>query len=184
MNNKIIFSFVAGAAIGSVTTYFIVKDKFEKLAQTEIDSVKEAFSRLHADKKEYETIAAMYKEPISNAQFVCETEDYSDKETEIDAPYVISPDEVDEFGDYETIELIYYADGILADDGNEIIDDVEGTVGEDSLERFGEYEPDSVYVRNDKRKCDYVILLDERRYSDVTGPKTYRTVTNDPKQIP
>ena len=177
MNTKNIFSFIIGAAIGSVSTYFIVKDKYEKIAQDEIDSVKETFSKLRSDSEKHEELTNIYKQKVSNLQYVCnsvETPVENKEELKVDEPYVISPDEFTEFEDYETISLTYYSDGILADDNDEIIEDVEGTVGEDSLEHFGEYEPDSVYVRNDRRKCDYEILLDERAYSDIAGPITSR----------
>ena len=42
-------------------------------------------------------------------------------------------------------------------------------VGLDSLTHFGEYEDDSVFVRNDVMKCDYEILLDHRNYKDVAS---------------
>ena len=45
--------------------------------------------------------------------------------------------------------------------------DVENTIGIDSLNHFGEYEEDSVFVRNDIKKCDYEILLDESNYTGV-----------------
>ena len=45
--------------------------------------------------------------------------------------------------------------------------DVENTIGIDSLNHFGEYEEDSVFVRNDIKKCDYEILLDESIYTGV-----------------
>ena len=47
-----------------------------------------------------------------------------------------------------------------------IIEDVEGTVGTDSLTHFGEYEDDSVFVRNDEKQIDYEILLDSDKYYD------------------
>ena len=63
------------------------------------------------------------------------------------------------------ISLTYYSgNGVLVDDNEEQVDNVEELVGEDSLKHFGEYEDDSVYVRNDERKCDYEILLDESNY--------------------
>lgn len=37
--------FVLGAAVGSVATWQYVKKKYEQIAQEEIDSVKEIFSR-------------------------------------------------------------------------------------------------------------------------------------------
>lgn len=82
-------------------------------------------------------------------------------------PYVIAPEEFGEMDDYETVSLTYYSDGVLTDDFDNEIEDVEGMVGEDSLDHFGEYEDDSVFVRNDRYKTDYEILLDLRKYSDV-----------------
>ena len=86
-----------------------------------------------------------------------------------DVPYVISPEEFGEVG-YEQIELTYYGDGILADDDDEIIDDVEDVVGSYALTSFGKYEDDAVFVRNDARRCDYEILADHRDYNDVVRP--------------
>lgn len=83
----------------------------------------------------------------------------------IEAPYVISPDEFGEVG-YTQVSLTYYADGILADENGEIIDDVEEIVG-DALNHFGEYEDDSVFCRSDLKRCDYEILKDLNRYADV-----------------
>ena len=69
--------------------------------------------------------------------------------------------------DYERISLTYYADQVLVDENDEMIEDVEEMVGFESLNHFGEYEDDSVFVRNDAKKCDYEILLDQKLYSDV-----------------
>ena len=60
----------------------------------------------------------------------------------------------------------YFDDQIIADENLDIVDDIEETVGIDSLTHFGECEDDSVFVRNDERKCDYEILLDHRDYED------------------
>ena len=89
-------------------------------------------------------------------------------------PYVIPPDEFDELDGYEVISLTYYADGVLTDDYNEPVEDVENTVGSDSLTHFGEYEDDSVFVRNDNLKVDYEILADMRKYSDVVKIDPHR----------
>ena len=91
-------------------------------------------------------------------------EGVSDKQTK---PYVIPPEQFGDDENYDQISLTYYADGVLADENDEVIDDVEETVGIESLNHFGEYEDDSVFVRNDTRKCDYEILLDQRTYSEV-----------------
>ena len=85
----------------------------------------------------------------------------------MDEPYVISPEEFDENEDYNTVSLTYYADGVLTDERDNVIVDVDSIVGEDSLNHFGEYEDDSVFVRNDELQTDYEILLDTRNYGDI-----------------
>lgn len=64
-----------------------------------------------------------------------------------------------------TDSLTYFADGVLADECGEIVDDVEEIIG-DGLDHFGEYEDDSVFVRSDAKRCDYEILKDLRDFSD------------------
>lgn len=82
-------------------------------------------------------------------------------------PYVIHPDD---FGDdYNTITLVYYKDDVVTTyDTGEVLTDkeIEDLIGEESLSHFGEYEEDSVFVRNDARKIDYEILRSEETYSD------------------
>lgn len=80
-------------------------------------------------------------------------------------PYVISPEEFDELDGYTPISLTYFADEVLADEHGVIVDDVEEIIG-DGLDHFGEYEEDSVFVRNDAKRCDYEILRDERTYEE------------------
>ena len=61
----------------------------------------------------------------------------------------------------------YEGDGFLADDMDELVDDIEDVVGFESLNHFGEYEEDAVHVRNDRLKADYEILVDTGNYNEV-----------------
>jgi hypothetical protein len=88
-------------------------------------------------------------------------------------PYTIPPDEFGEADGYGVETLTYYADGVLTDDWGNIIENVDELVGVDSLKTFGEYEDDSVFVRNDDLKCEYEILLDNQKYSDIYEDKGY-----------
>lgn len=179
MNN--VFTNIAmltiGAAVGSLVTWKLLKTKYEKIAKEEIDSVKEVFSRRKTEtenekeaeveenesKDSPESDESEYNEIIKNNRYSNREKEYIVKK----GPRVIRPDEFGEIDEYETLSLCYYADKVLTDFDDNIIDDVEETVGVDSLTRFGEYEDDSVFVRNDERKIDYEILLDERNYKDV-----------------
>ena len=69
--------------------------------------------------------------------------------------------------DYSTISLTYYSDDVLTYESDELVEDVDDIVGADFAEHFGEYEDDSVFIRNDRMKTDFEILADKRNYSDV-----------------
>lgn len=188
MSNRSLFSlgFIIGAASGATVAWYLLKDKYETLAQEEIDSVKEVFARREQEMKD-ETVKRNVAEGIKDSDrtkpdlkeyaeqlkkngytrysdLSADDGGVSDKQTK---PYVIPPEQFGDDEEYEQISLTYYADGVLADENDEVIEDVEDAVGIDSLNHFGEYEDDSVFVRNDARKCDYEILLDQRTYSEV-----------------
>lgn len=187
MNKTINFMmFVLGVAVGSVVTWRYVEKKYEQIAQDEIDSVKEVFSkreaeftenteaRIKADNAKEKPSVIEYAARLSEHGYTNysdlvdeKPEEVKEEPMSVDKPYVIAPEEFGDLDDYETIGLTYYADQILADDNDVIVDDVEDVVGFDSLNSFGEYEDDSVFVRNDRLKCDYEILLDQRKYSSV-----------------
>ena len=184
--------FTAGAAVGAVVTWRVLETKYEQLVQEEIDSVKEALANRHCECKcehtedkenEDRQAAEEAKDKPSVVEYASMIQkngytDYSEmsrkeepKETKVtdekeDAPYVIMPEEFGEFDDYRQIGLSYYSDGILVDDNDDIIENVEEVVGLESLKHFGEYEDDAVHVRNDKFKCDYEILQIPERYYD------------------
>lgn len=86
----------------------------------------------------------------------------------MDKPYIITPEEFSD-SDYNTETLSYWADRVVTDIDNEPLtdDQIEDLIGKDSLSHFGEYEDDSVFVRNDRLRTDYEILADTRRYGDV-----------------
>lgn len=64
MNNKFFgaITFVAGAVIGSLVTWKVVKTKYEDIAQEEIDSVKEEYTRLMVSMKKKLNDSATYKD--------------------------------------------------------------------------------------------------------------------------
>lgn len=182
-------AFIFGAAVGSTVTWLYIKNKYEQIAQEEINSVKEVFSKREPTQGEYgvrERRANTMDKP-DMAEFVAKVREsgytnYNDvvkeKETKTESkegkPYVITPEEYGEEDEYDTISLTYYSDRVLTDDDDVLVEDVEDVVGLESLESFGEYEDDSVFVRNDRLKCDYEILLDQRQYSDVINKKPHQ----------
>ena len=87
-------------------------------------------------------------------------------------PYVISPLDFGELDDYHQVELTYYLDGILEDEDYHIVTDADDLIGPDALTTFGEYEDDSVFVRNERLCTDFQILKDYRAYDEArcAGP--------------
>lgn len=180
--------FTAGAAIGVAVTHKYFKTKYERIAQEEIDSVKRAFSESQQSEPtegstENDGASAPNPEEVAAYNAIVTQQGYSDsdapvksvgKEVEgVSRPYVISPADFDTEDDYEAYSLTYYEDGVLADEQNNPIENVDEMVGLDSLNHFGEYEDDAVHVRNDAMQCDFEILRDLRNYSDVfrSGPR-------------
>lgn len=171
MNNisKIVI-FGAGVIVGSIVTWKLTKTKYEQFAKEEIDQMRDYIrtkekmlnDETKSDSDMHDYVKKIYDEGYSSTT----NNEKKGDPVMTDRPYVIAPEEFDE-NDYQTVSLTYYADKVLADDWDNIIEDVDGTVGSDSLTHFGEYEDDSVYVRNDDLKTDYEILLDVRNYHDL-----------------
>ena len=200
MNSKItnVLVFAVGAAIGSAVTWKVLKTKYDRLIQEEIDSVKEAFSERfdsvqesedQPEEDEEDERSESIKRNLSELETILDEEDdvcfteaerseykeiasiyasekggVEDMDYTIKPPYVISPLDFGELDDYNQIELTYYTDGILEDEEYNIVDDADELIGPDALTTFGEYEDDSVYVRNERLHTDFMILKDYRTY--------------------
>ena len=184
--------FAAGAAIGSVITWNFVKAKYEQIANEEITSVKETYAKKLEEIRDHEIEDELgeddeddfYEEDTDDEEFSeddmenyydavreYEHNDYDNSAQnglEVDKPYVISPEEFGEFDNYEQISLTYYDDGYLADDMDDLVEDVEDIIGWELLNHIGEYEEDAIHIRNDSLKTDYEILRVMDRYSDIS----------------
>lgn len=178
---KNVFIFTAGLLVGSAVTYIATRNIFQKRLDDEVEEVREAYRQMkHGSEKVEETVEKEpTKEEIEKVKDLINYEkitsnyqgnkvNYSDVcARDKSKPYIIRPDEFDEMEDYDTISFMYYKENdILADENDDVVEDVEDTVGLDFSKHFGEFEDDSVYIRNDKYKIDYEILLSERNYEE------------------
>ena len=191
---KNLLCFVAGAAIGSVVTWKLIEKKYKDLADEEIESVIETFKnrkpRITKDevKETVEKVINKFKEPKETVEDIVTAEGYSiedEEETEEDdesnytvdvdpgveviVPYVITPGQFGEYNEYGTKTLTYYADNVLTDEIDNPItsDEMETMIGPDALDHFGEYEDDSVYIRDEMNEMDYEILKSEKTFSEI-----------------
>lgn len=173
MNKGHILAFLAGAAVGVALSWKALKTKYERIAQREINSVKEKFAKRYSKEtsepmtdEEACDLYSKYKEEIASYAVQEEETEAEGGVEYMPKPRVIAPEECGDIEEYEVVSLSLYSDGVLADSiTGEPIEDVENTVGCESLHHFGEYENDSVHVQNDRLKTYYEILLDAREFN-------------------
>lgn len=188
--------FVSGAALGAATTWYILKEQYKQRQQEDRESMQAAFNRMRDEEnneKGYSVPKSVevcekpelkeFVDKIQRAGYVdysslaaeakkakeAPVEETSDEVAEM-KPYVISPDEFDSREGYDIQSLTYYADGVLTDVNDIPVENVDDIVGEESLKHFGEFEEDSVYVRNERLGVEYEILLDSRTYEQKKHP--------------
>lgn len=175
--------FATGAAIGSVVTWKLVETRYARIANEEIESVREYYANKdkekltdeaygeddeESDTEENEETIEMkdYRKIIAAAGYSDKVEE--DKNMVNEKPYVISPEDADDRDDYELEQLDYYeGDETLVDSFGDVVEDIDGTVGADFASHFGDYEQDTVYVANDETKTVYEICRDYRSYAEV-----------------
>lgn len=174
------FFFIFGAAIGAAAAWKLTKTKYEAIANEEIASVKKAYHISDNSTVTYKDYPnpdifpikdeTTYSDIIKSEKYTANSEPEPKKEIKYEdypRPYIISPADFSENFEYDTVDITYYADGVLCDENNEPLEDIKNTIGEDAVEHIGEFTPDAAYVRNERLKCDYEILRDERNYADI-----------------
>ena len=183
MNDKLssVIIFCGGVFIGGLLTWDFFKTKYEKIADEEIASVKETFKhREPRPDKNYKVEGSLkgndaYINIIDSNSY----RNYSNTaietnkkggtaDMELKQPYVITPEQYEDNVDYTKVSLTWYNDEVLEDDWGNVLDP-DDVIGSDALKTFGQYEKDSVFVRDDDEQIDYEVLLDTRSYKETYG---------------
>jgi hypothetical protein len=159
----------------------IYADKYHT-EDSEEESVEEADptiekSSIDEAKKELKSkvqYLAYNKIGASDADQEAESEDSSDVDPEAEfpqddapgVPYVISAQQfATEYPFFDKVTLEYYEhNGILVDEDGVHVEDIDETIGKDSLLRIGEYEPNVVYVRNEELNVDFEVCRIRRDF--------------------
>lgn len=182
---KGLFIFAAGLAIGAVAGAYVIKNKVLADAKAEIEEVRDYYRSQRGEviREEVEEVKEMVEETIDRVQDMIK-ENNSKKEyvnynklvnnynpsknvVEYDDPFIIDPSEFGEDPEYDTMTLTYFADGVLVDDVDDVIEEPDIVVGLENLKVFEEFGASSIYVRNDIYKTDYEVIRDDWNYSDL-----------------
>lgn len=199
--NKIIYGavgFLIGAVSGAFGARIYLKNRYEALADKEIDEVKKMYlekeieleSKISEEKpkkkkastKKKETKSEKTEEKPKRVKQKINYNDISRKEEEVKAeneapeeeepaePYEITFQEFDdEHPEYDKINLSYYdEDGSLVTDDEEIVD-ADDTIGVENLDKFVSDEMNEMYVRNNAISTDYDIALVYGNYVKMMG---------------
>lgn len=191
-----VIAFLAGTAIGGMAAWRVANERYAKISEEDILSVKEAFrnreqklkDEIEELKSKLEVTECLEEEKVPST--ILSTNEHQDKgdineyvrmvnrtkyahtsvpqkeDHSIEAPYVISPEEFGEMDGYTQISLTYFEDDDILSDENGVIIDDPEEIVGDALNHFGDYEEDSVFVRSDPKRCDYEILKDLRSYAE------------------
>lgn len=137
--------------------------KSSKEAEVDYNNVLEGLEYIDVEEGETETVVEVVEE------------DEDDEEEVVvrnpNEPYIISIKEfMQDRDEYDKVTVSYFEDDdVLCDEREEVIPNVEATVGSDALTKFGELSEDSkiVYVRNERIKTDFEVLRDPGSYSEI-----------------
>ena len=184
--------FATGALVGAAVAAKAVREKYQQEAEEEIAEMREYYRELKKEATKVDTTEDDTKEEskeefkpieeLAEAEGIIKDKGYvnytnyndtdlkeNNREERVDENeiYIINPEEYGgENGEYDTVSLTYFKDGVLADEVDEIITyDVVG--GMENLQPFEDY-PDctAVYVRDDNIMVDYEILRDPYQYDE------------------
>lgn len=189
---KSIIAAIGGAIIGAGVAYIFVKKKYNVIIDELSDQVNDFIVPVPEEVTEDNIVVVdsdmdkKIKPPSYDTSYnnVVEKTGYNDmfkdkekpaskksggrKKKVADIEY-IDPVTFGDDKDYDTLTFTYYADGVVANEDNEEIADYEiiSLLGENFEDHFGEYEQDSVNIKNNKTKTYYEVLKDDRCYSEV-----------------
>lgn len=193
MHKALYFAF--GVAVGAGASWYFWKEYHRKRADKEIQSVKDAFASKKVEEGKYEKKEVQmtvdmgtyekerqsklqdYRSLIREAGYKTRTspKDLLDDDPNepppgdnASKPYVIKPEEFDTLDNYDAVCYTYYADGVLVDEDEDPLEipEIATSIGLDFASHFGDYDEDSVHIRNDLRHIDYEIVRDLRKYGD------------------
>lgn len=160
MSGKTFMAFVIGLSVGAIGSWCYFKNYyFGPVEEPEDDDNPKNDDISETDKMDEDHDEA----PVSEKTEYHKAVERYTKEPEEKGPYVISREEFNDGTMPCHVTYSYFEDGILTDEYNVIVEDADEALGEEFVNHFDE---DLVYIRNEKRKCDYEILREGFTYHE------------------
>lgn len=196
---KGIFIFAIGVVTGTFAGAQIAKKKYEEIANEEIEEIRAYYKEKEQEIKEVEEEPKAVEAPEEKTIEVEEREQYNniikrgnymavDEEEQnnvCDEAYPIDPSEFGNEGRNATETLTYFADGVLVNEVDEVVEDPDLVVGRHHIYIFNEFpEATCVYVRNDLDGTDYEILKDDWCWSDFNEKGYAPPIEEKPEKKP
>lgn len=195
---KGIFIFVIGVVSGTFVGAQIAKKKYEEIANEEIEEIRAYYKEREKEVKEVEEPNAVeapeeksieveerkqYDNIIKRGNYMAVDEE--EQNNVCDEAYPIDPSEFGNDGKNATETLTYFADGVLVNEVDEVVEDPDLVVGRHHIDIFNEF-PDAtcVYVRNDLDGTDYEILKDDWCWSDFNEKGYAPPIEEKPEKKP
>ena len=194
MNLKDPLMFVGGAAVGSLVTWLIVKEKYKAQAQEEIDSVKEVYAKIHQEAMDKAAASrnkpdiSLYTDALKQAKE--KEEPKIESEPEVKEEPVVEEEDDDENYIYEItttdfsnslnghtkITITCFSDHVFADEMYERVNPREylssplvllgSNMIVDPVDYIYRMPKDEICIRNYELKLDIDVATDGRSYSD------------------
>lgn len=178
-------SFAIGGISGFLLADHILKEKYEKRVEEEVESVKSSLRKYRTDPKEeaseeeVEAVKQEYEELVDNLGYDTISDEMIEEVPEPDTNEVnhmiISEEQFGQIEDYETITLLYLQDGVMVDDDYDRMSDeeIQWAIGDVDLKAFAKSDAESMYIRNNRIKVYYEIVKDDQTYAEVIQSKPY-----------
>lgn len=144
-----IFVFLAGAAVGVA----VMAVYYQAVCNRALDEIEDEIEKLNTETRK--DIPRDYRTGISPV------------DTHLRR---ISEAEFGDENDYETGTLFYYQNGVITDSNNEPIDIYNDVLG--FFTDFMSPEEETIYMRDDKLKIDYEVLIVDDIFGDEEGAVT------------
>jgi hypothetical protein len=86
-------------------------------------------------------------------------------------PYIIEANQyLEEKDEFDKIALVYYQDGVLMSEGEEMIDDVDACIGYDAFTLLTTGIRGPLWVRNETLQVDYEVVVMTQPYGEMMDP--------------